>query len=319
MEMNQVRYFLAVADLLNFTKAADKCNVAQPSLTRAIKLLEAELGGPLFHRERANTHLSELGRMVRAHLRQVYEESQHAKQVAQDFKKVQKVTLRLGVMCTIAPTHLTELIGSIAARYPSVELDLTDSSAPELHRMLLEGEIELAIYALPGEEEIDSRLKTLPLFREQMVIALNHNHRLATKNAIMPKDLDGERYINRINCEYNGCVLPRLDNVNFKTVFRSERDDWVLAMIASGVGFGFMPEYCINHSGIVARPLIEPEFWREVNLVTVRGRPHSPAVGALVREAMRLRWHGKPPVAVTRALEDMNEQGDGHHDERAAN
>ena len=64
MEMQQVRYFLAVAEELNFTKAAEKCNVAQPSLTRAVKLLEGELGGPLFHRERANTHLSELGRMV---------------------------------------------------------------------------------------------------------------------------------------------------------------------------------------------------------------------------------------------------------------
>src|SRR3954449_12443032 len=65
MEMHQVRYFLAVADELNFTRAAERCHVAQPSLTRAIKLLEEELGGPLLHRERANTHLSELGRMVK--------------------------------------------------------------------------------------------------------------------------------------------------------------------------------------------------------------------------------------------------------------
>src|SRR5262249_38267492 len=149
------------------------------------------------------------------------------------FKKVQKVKLRLGVMCTIAPTHLTELVGSIAGRYPTVELDLTDSSAVELHRMLIEGEIELAIYAMPSEDP-DPRLKALPLFREQMVIAMHPGHRLAGKNAIMPKDLNGEPYINRINCEYNGCVLPRLDDVDFKTVFRSERDDWVLAMIASG-------------------------------------------------------------------------------------
>ena len=68
MEMHQIRYFLAVADELNFTRAATKCNVSQPSLTRAIKLLEEELGGPLFHRERANTHLSELGQTVRPNL-----------------------------------------------------------------------------------------------------------------------------------------------------------------------------------------------------------------------------------------------------------
>src|SRR5215831_15485976 len=80
MEMHQIRYFLAVADELNFTRAATKCNVSQPSLTRAIKLLEEELGGALFHRERANTHLSELGRMVMPHLQQVYGQSQAAKQ-----------------------------------------------------------------------------------------------------------------------------------------------------------------------------------------------------------------------------------------------
>ena len=79
MEMHQVRYFLAVADELNFTRAAERCNVAQPSLTRAIKLLEEELGGPLFHRERANTHLSELGRMVKPYLEQVYGQADAAK------------------------------------------------------------------------------------------------------------------------------------------------------------------------------------------------------------------------------------------------
>ena len=64
MEMHQVRYFLALCEELNFTRAAERCNVAQPSLTRAIKQLEEELGGALFHRERANTHLSELGRTL---------------------------------------------------------------------------------------------------------------------------------------------------------------------------------------------------------------------------------------------------------------
>jgi LysR family transcriptional regulator, hydrogen peroxide-inducible genes activator len=53
---------------------------------------------------------------------------------------------------------------------------------------------------------------------------------------------------------------------------------------------------------VVTRPLIEPELWRDVNLVTVRGRPHSPAVGALVREAMRIKWHGQPPIAVSKAV-----------------
>ena len=308
MEMHQVRYFLAVADQLNFTKAAERCHVAQPSLTRAIKLLEDELGGPLFHRERAKTHLSELGRMVRAHLQQVYDEAQAAKRAALDFTKLKKVTLKLGVMCTIAPTQLTELVGSIQSRNPTVELELTDSSAAELQRRLLDGEIEIAIYANPSDK-IEERLHVMPLFREQMMIVMPANHRLAGKNAVTAEELDGECYISRINCEFNGHILPKLDDVAMKTVFRSERDDWVLAMIASGAGLGFMPEFCINHPGVVARPVIDPEFWREVNLVTVRGRPHSPAVGALVREAMHIKWHGQPSAAVGKAMEHASAQG----------
>src|SRR5476649_707195 len=104
-------------------------------------------------------------------------------------------------------------MGSVHARYPAVELELTDSSAVELQRRLIEGELEVGIFTLPGEA--DDRLHVLPLFREQMVIALSPKHRLAAKNVIMPKDLDGERYINRINCEFNGRVLPKLDDIEF--------------------------------------------------------------------------------------------------------
>lgn len=96
MEMHQIRYFLAVAEELNFTRAAECRNVSQPSLTCAIKLLEKELGGPLFHRERANTHLSELGRTVHPHLAQVYEQAQTAKREAKDFVKLAKAELKLG-------------------------------------------------------------------------------------------------------------------------------------------------------------------------------------------------------------------------------
>ena len=80
MEMQQVRYFVALADTLNFTRAAEKCNVSQPALTRAIQQLEHELGGPLFHRERGNTHLSELGRMMFPYLQTVEESARAARE-----------------------------------------------------------------------------------------------------------------------------------------------------------------------------------------------------------------------------------------------
>lgn len=85
MEMHQVRYFLAVAEDLNFTKAAERCSVSQPALSRAIKALEQELGGPLFRRERSHTHLSELGRMVQPYLAEVFDSTQSAKRLAQEY------------------------------------------------------------------------------------------------------------------------------------------------------------------------------------------------------------------------------------------
>ncbi len=130
MEMHQIRYFLAVAKELNFTRAAERCNVAQPSLTRAIKLLEEELGGPLFHRERSRTHLSELGNMVLPYLTQMYEQTQTVKQQALDFTKLKHTKLKLGVMCTIAPTQLVELIAAVQSRHEGIELQLFDASAP---------------------------------------------------------------------------------------------------------------------------------------------------------------------------------------------
>jgi len=299
MEMHQVRYFLAVANELNFTKAAEKCNVAQPSLTRAIKLLEAEFGGPLFHRERTNTHLSELGRMVRPHLQHILEDSYQAKRLAGDFSKLRSSKLKVGVMCTIAPNQLVDLFSSLHSRYPGLELELTDASARQLDARLLEGDLEVAIYCLPGETPHE-RLHVMPLFREQMMIVVHPGHPLAMHNTIRLPDLEGQPYLNRVNCEFYGCSL--FDGCPaWEMVYRSERDDWILAMIASGLGFGFMPENCVSHPGVVARPIVEPEYWREVNLVTVRGRPHSSALGALVREAMRVKWHGQPAISLSRS------------------
>ena len=85
--MHQIRYFLAVCETLNFTRAAEACHVSQPSLTRAIKGLEDELGGPLFRRERNNTHLTGLGEMMRPHLSQVLIETDAAKERAKSFSK----------------------------------------------------------------------------------------------------------------------------------------------------------------------------------------------------------------------------------------
>jgi len=103
MELHEIRYFLALNKTLNFTKAAEMCNVTQPALTRAIQKLEAELGGLLFSRERGNTHLTELGRLLEPHLTEVLTRTQAARETATRFLRLDSAQLRLGVMCTIGP------------------------------------------------------------------------------------------------------------------------------------------------------------------------------------------------------------------------
>lgn len=295
MEMHQVRYFLAVSEELNFTRAAERCNVAQPSLTRAIKQLEDELGGPLFHRERSNTHLSELGRIMQPHFKQVYSQAQQAKQQALKFAKLNRTPLKLGIMCTIAPTSLLGLVRGLRTHHPGVELQIIDANATSLQDMLLRGDLEVAISCQP-EPETDPRLHQQLLYSEQFVIALDEDHPLVEAKAIRVKDLAGERLLERVNCEMHnvaGAIFTE-QGVTDQPIYRSERDDWILAMVAAGVGCAFMPEQCARAPGIVIRPLVEPEIWRDVCLTTVRGRPHSPAVGALVREAMAMRVKERP-------------------------
>jgi DNA-binding transcriptional LysR family regulator len=299
MEMQQVVYFRALSEELNFTRAASRCNISQPSLTRSIRLLEEEFGGILFHRERSNTHLSELGKIVKPHLDQIFEQADIAAQQARSFKALAKINLKLGVMCTIAPTDLVQLLTNVRMRYPGVHVDVADAAAELVDRDLKRGELEIAILC-KSENERDPSLHYLPLFRERFMIVTCGDHRFATLDQVSVSDLKGIPYLRRVNCEfgeYTGQVFNQ-HGVYDETIYRSDRDDWILAMAAAGMGYAFMPERTVNHPRVVARPLVEPEFWREVSLVTVRGRPHSPAVGALIHEAMRSTWMNGRALAV---------------------
>src|SRR5947207_15204578 len=105
MEMHQVRYFLAVSDTLNFTRAAELCNVSQPALTRAIQQLEDELGGLMLRRERRLTHLTDFGRLIQPHLRQLLADAAAPKTTAKRFLNLQQAQIRLGIMCTVGPAR----------------------------------------------------------------------------------------------------------------------------------------------------------------------------------------------------------------------
>ena len=164
MEMHQVRYFLAVARVLNFTRAAEECNVTQPSLTRAIKQLEAELGGDLFRRERPAAQLTELGQRMHPLLKQCYEAASGARALASSFKSGEVGALRIALTHSVDLSLLIPHLDQIKRQFNRLEFRFLRGNSREVAEFLKKGEAELGIAAEIGEDW--DRLDTWPLFTE---------------------------------------------------------------------------------------------------------------------------------------------------------
>jgi LysR family hydrogen peroxide-inducible transcriptional activator len=295
MEMHQIRYFLAVCETLNFTRAAEQCNVTQPALTRAVQKLEEELGGLLFRRERHLSHLTDLGRLMRPQLEQVWQQTEAAKTTAQSFLKLEDATLNIGLMCTIGPLRAIGFLNSFWRDHPGIEVTLLEGVPSRLAELLHEGALDVAVMAQAGGFE--ERFDVVPLYREHFVLAFPTGHRFEQQNAVRFQDIQEEAYLRRINCEYRDHLgeIGRDLGVNVRIAYRSEREDWIQTMVMAGMGVCFMPEYSVVAPGLQTRRVIEPEVVREVSVVTVAGRRFSPAVAAFVRAIKAYPWPASHP------------------------
>ena len=182
MEMHQVRYFLAVARTLNFTRAAEECHVAQPSLTRAIRQLEGELGGDLFRRERPQSQLTELGQRMLPLLKQCYDSAMSARSLASAIKSGEVGALRLALSRTISLELLTSHLAELTRLFNRLEVKLLRGTAPQIVEFLKNGEAELAIAGDLGEAW--ERLDRWPLFTEEFGLIFSAKHRLASRSTI---------------------------------------------------------------------------------------------------------------------------------------
>ncbi|MFN0115781.1 MAG: LysR family transcriptional regulator [Paracoccaceae bacterium] len=301
-----MKYFLALGEVLNFTRAAEVCNVSQPALTRAIKSLEDKLdGGPLVHRERGNTHLTTFGQLMRPYFETVMAQLDEAQRRAKSYTKLEGSSLGIGLMCTIGPSRFVDLFRDFTQRFNQIDIRLQDGPARAIETKLLAGDLDVGIWAQPGP--LDDRLHGLPLFDERFVIAVSPGDTLAMQGEVRLRDLNDRRYLCRVNCEYAD-HLSALQNqygaTDSPTPYTSDRDDWIQNMALAGLGYGFLPEHSVTLPGLAVRPLVEPEVVRTVQLVTVRGRPHGPAVGAFVHAAHHHPWTGRVGAPVTLSLDD---------------
>jgi len=176
MEMQQVRYFLAVARTLNFTRAAEECNVTQPALTRAIKQLEDELGGELIRREGRNSHLTDLGNRMQPLLQQCYDSAISAKSLATKLKKGEVASLAIAVSWTLDIDLLLGPLRELVKSFPGLQLRLRRGDAAAIAAMLKNGDVELAVGGALDEWD---RLDSWPMFTESFGVLVGASHKLA--------------------------------------------------------------------------------------------------------------------------------------------
>jgi len=290
MELFQIRYVLAAAETLNFTRAAERCNVSQPALTKAVKGLEQELGAPLFNREGKRVRLSDFGRSILPTLRQMQDQAQRAKSIAQEYRLLDKVPVRLGVLGTIGSVRIARYLADFQGAHEGVEVEVTEASVPELLNRLDEGRLDLVI-ANPCDGVPES-FHAHPLYSERYVAVLPPGDPLGKRNSIGLKDLSGRTYVDRLSCEMREmfAAVCKDRDVELYARFRSEREDWVQAMVLARIGIAVMPEYSVTIPDLLQRPITEPAISRTIALISVPGRPFSRATAALVRTAKAFHW-----------------------------
>lgn len=288
MEMHQVRYFLAAARTLNFTRAAEECNVTQPSLTRAIQKLEEEFGGLLFRRERSLTHLTELGRQMVPHLQRTYDAAQAAKTLARGIGKQTQAPMTLGIAGAISP-QLGSALAQVVEALPGFQLSLIKADAATLLADMLKGEIDAAV--LPEPRDLPERLDTIALVRQQFTIIAAQDGPLAGLDYVGWQDLAREPWIEgdtNVVAEFRDLCAAAGVEPEFRHTAR--QDSHLTDLVATGLGCALVP---------VTQPL--PDTVRRIALeglkiermtvfATVSGRKRSAATDALARAIRARSW-----------------------------
>lgn len=290
MEMHQVKYFLATASELNFTKAAEICNVTQPSLTRAIKQLEDELGGDLFRRERPQAQLTELGQRMYPLLKQCYESAHGARMLASAIKSGEIGTLKLALSHTINLELLTSHLTGLNRLFNRLEVKLLRGRAPEIIELLKTGEAELAIAADLGDGW--GRLDRWPLFTEEFGLILNAKHLLASHSAIEVDDLRQERWLRRAYCEHFEKAMSLLRShgldVDQGYELNSERD--LITLLESDFGVAFAPRSLPRPKTLKQAAVNGVEFRRTNYLYGVAGRERTAVASAILKMLRAADW-----------------------------
>jgi LysR family hydrogen peroxide-inducible transcriptional activator len=302
MTLNELRYIVAVAQEKSFGRAAAKCFVSQPALSVAIQKLEDELGAPLFERGKNEVAVTPVGARIVEQAQKVLEEAARIRELAQAGRNQLVGTLGLGIIYTVAPYLLPDLIPALRERAPEMPLAIEEDLTENLESALKTGRIDVAILAQPFKP---AGIVTEFLYEEPFQVVVPLGHKWEHRKTIAPDELAGEHAIllNAGHC-FRDQVLdacPELKEGDAQ-VTRANSLETVRNMVASGLGISVLPRDALTpkyHSRLVVPvPFTKPTPVRRIALAYRKSFPR-PAAIAAVRDA----------VIACRAKDDKDRDG----------
>ena len=261
MELRYLRYFVAVAEARNFTRAARELGISQPPLSQQIQRLEREIGTPLLRRLTRGIELTEAGESFYEDACQILALSDAALEKTKGIARGMNGRLALGITSSNAfHPQIFALLRQFQRRYPAVALRQVEGNMAALMSALGEGELDIAFVRLPCESSKAFNLRIIDV--EPMVIALHRDHPLAGENALslvqlqetapilFPREVAPGLY----EQVFNSCLRAGID---MQPASQSSQLSSSLSMVAAGFGFALVPQSmtCIHHPDVIYRPL----------------------------------------------------------------
>ena len=273
MEFHQLRYVCAVAETGSFSRAAERCQIAQPSLSQQVLKLEEDLGAKLFDRLGRSVRLTEAGRAFLPYARSILEQMEVARSSVADKKADLRGSVAIGVIPTIAPYLMPRYTAAFAKKYTDAKLRIVEETTPVLIESLRELSIDIAILALPLRHK---DLEFSPLRTEPLFAVLPKDHPQANATTVSLKDLRGESFVmlRDGHCfrdlSIATCASARITP---NIAFESGQFSSLLGMVAAGVGISLVPEMAIDrNAGCRYVRLSDPRATRTIVAAVLHGR-----------------------------------------------
>src|SRR5881398_3570305 len=287
MEIHQLRYFVAVADEGNFSRAAAKVRVAQPSLSQQIRKLEAEVGQPLFDRLPRSVVLTEAGRCFIDYARQILASIGDARRCVDELKDEVAGRLAVGAIPTIAPYVLPELVVTFQKHYPDVTLHVVEDVTAAISRRVEAGELDVA---LASTCQRGPTLRVELLGKEPLFALVPEGHALAKQTVITLDDLKSQRFLllHEMHClSQQVHHLLESRRLHPEVALAGSQLSTIANMVAAKIGVSIVPRMMVKHQatpGCVSLPFASPVPERELNLLYNPLRFQSKAAAAFRRE-----------------------------------